>query len=82
VTFDDDAGWLRFRRGTVEVLLNFSAGPVRLAVAGRDLLLSTDDASQPQGGALELAPWSAAIMKDQAKWQDGAYDLFSRGQPL
>ena len=64
VTFDDDAGWLRFRRGAVEVLLNFSAEAVRLENAGGTVLLSTDDAVRSDGDSLNLASWSAAIILD------------------
>jgi maltooligosyltrehalose trehalohydrolase len=63
VTFDDDAGWLRFRRGRVEVLLNFSSEPVRLENVGGTVLLSTDDAAQPEGRSLSLPAWSAAIVQ-------------------
>lgn len=64
VTFDDDAGWLRFRRGSVEVLLNFSPEAVQLENVGKTVLLSTDDAVQPDGGSLSLASWSAAVVLD------------------
>lgn len=63
VTFDDDAGWLRFRRGSVEVLLNFSSEAALLENVGGTVLLSTDDAAQPQGGSLSLPAWSAAIVR-------------------
>jgi maltooligosyltrehalose trehalohydrolase len=63
VTFDDDAGWLRFRRGAVEVLLNFSAAPVRLADVRGTVLLSTDEASLLDGDAFLLAAWSGAVLR-------------------
>jgi len=63
VSFDDDAGWLRFRRGAVEVLMNFSDSKVRLDEASGDVLLATDEASGLDSGSLDLAPWSAAILK-------------------
>ncbi len=62
VTFDDDAGWLRFRRGPVEVLLNFSAAPVRLAVGRGMLLLSTEESSGVDEGLLVLAAHSGAVL--------------------
>lgn len=62
VTFDDDAGWLRFRRGSVEVLLNFSAGPVRLPEAAGTLLLTTDDGSSLDGDSLILAAHSGVVL--------------------
>jgi maltooligosyltrehalose trehalohydrolase len=63
VAFDDDARWLRFRRGTVEVLLNFSDAKVRLEDARGTVLLATDDGTALEGESLALAPWSAAILK-------------------
>ncbi|MDQ0677570.1 maltooligosyltrehalose trehalohydrolase [Arthrobacter pascens] len=63
ISFDDDDGWLRFRRGSVEVLLNFSEEEVRLEDARGTLLLSSDEATKLDGGALTLPPWGAAILK-------------------
>jgi maltooligosyltrehalose trehalohydrolase len=63
VTFDDDAGWLRFRRGSVEVLLNLSDAKVRLENVSGSVLLSTDEGTGLEGEVLALAPWSAAILK-------------------
>jgi maltooligosyltrehalose trehalohydrolase len=63
VTFDDDAGWLRFRRGSVEVLLNFSDAKLRLDEVSGTVLLATDEGTSLDGDALALAPWSAAILK-------------------
>ncbi|WP_426996535.1 malto-oligosyltrehalose trehalohydrolase [Pseudarthrobacter sp. N5] len=62
VEFDDDAGWLRFRRGPVEVLLNFSDSSCRLGNAGAEILLATHDSVLREGGSVELPPWSAAIL--------------------
>lgn len=61
VDFDGDAGWLRFRRGSVEVLLNFTDNAVELNVPAGNLLLATEDATALEGDSLSLAPWSAAI---------------------
>ncbi|HEY1155900.1 MAG TPA: DUF3459 domain-containing protein, partial [Arthrobacter sp.] len=63
VSFDDDAGWLRFRRGSVEVLVNLTDAKVRLDDVAGDLLLATDDGNALDSGSLALAPWSAAILK-------------------
>ncbi|QHK22249.1 malto-oligosyltrehalose trehalohydrolase [Pseudarthrobacter psychrotolerans] len=62
VTFDDDAGWLRFRRGSVEVLLNFSASPVRLPASRGRVLLSTDEAILFDGDSVALAAHSGAVL--------------------
>ena len=63
VEFDDDAGWLRFRRGSVEVLLNLSEQKVTLDRAGGPVLLSTEEVPGADDGALALGPWSAAVVK-------------------
>lgn len=62
VEYDDDAGWLRFRRGSVEVLLNFSSEPVRLAGERGTVLLSTDDESVLDDDKFALAPLSGAVL--------------------
>ena len=62
--FDDDARWLRFRRGGVQVLLNFAEQPVTLDRAGAELLLATDDAVRIEGGKVELPGLSAAVLGD------------------
>jgi maltooligosyltrehalose trehalohydrolase len=64
VEFDEDARWLRFRRGGVQVLLNFSEQPVSLDGAGTALLLATDDAIRLEGERAELGPLSAAVVSD------------------
>jgi maltooligosyltrehalose trehalohydrolase len=63
VTFDDDERWLRFRRGSVEVLINFSDAKARLDGVSGSLLLATDEGTGLEGESLALAPWSAAILK-------------------
>nr|MDQ5861708.1 malto-oligosyltrehalose trehalohydrolase [Actinomycetota bacterium] len=67
VTFDDDAGWLRFRRGSVEVLLNFSGEPVRLPAAQGTVLISTDQASSLDGDAFLLSAHSGAVLTTGAE---------------
>jgi len=62
--FDDDARWLRFRRGGVQVLLNFAEQSVTLDRAGSGLLLATDDAARIDAGKVELPGLSAAVIRD------------------
>ncbi|MDQ4047496.1 MAG: malto-oligosyltrehalose trehalohydrolase [Actinomycetota bacterium] len=62
--FDDDARWLRFRRGGVQVLLNFAEQSVTLDRAGSELLVATDDAVQVDAGKVELPGLSAAVIRD------------------
>jgi maltooligosyltrehalose trehalohydrolase len=63
VGFDDGDGWLRFRRGPAEVLLNFSEREVRLEDVRGALLLSTEEATKLDDASLTLAAWGAAIVK-------------------
>ncbi|MFJ5693546.1 malto-oligosyltrehalose trehalohydrolase [Arthrobacter sp. NPDC093125] len=62
--FDDDARWLRFRRGGVQVLLNFAEQSVTLDRAGSELLLATDDAARIDAGKVELPGLCAAVIRD------------------
>lgn len=62
--FDDDARWLRFRRGGVQVVLNFAEQSVTLDRAGSELLLATDDAARIDAGKMELPGLSAAVIRD------------------
>ncbi|MFM9429197.1 malto-oligosyltrehalose trehalohydrolase [Arthrobacter sp. MP_2.3] len=62
VAFSEADRWLRLRRGSVEVALNFSTEPRRLAVSGSTLALATDGAARLEGGQLELPGHSAAII--------------------
>lgn len=63
VDFSEEEGWLRFRRGGVHVALNFTDQERKLGDAEGTVLLSTDEATRPDGASLVLAPWSAAIVK-------------------
>jgi maltooligosyltrehalose trehalohydrolase len=63
VDFSEDERWLRFRRGDVQVALNFSEQAVKLGDTAGSVLLATEEATALHGGALVLAPWSAAILK-------------------
>lgn len=70
VDFDDDGGWLRFRRGRVHVLLNFSDATIRLDCPGATVLLASDsdirlDEGLIEGGWVQLPPWSAAILAER-----------------
>jgi maltooligosyltrehalose trehalohydrolase len=62
VAFSEADRWLRLRRGSVEVAMNFSAEPRMLAVAGASIALATDDAVRLDGGRLDLPGHSAAII--------------------
>ncbi len=62
VAFSEADGWLRLRRGSVEVAMNFSAGPRRLAVSGASVVLATDSAVRLDNAQLDLPGHSAAII--------------------
>ncbi|MHA7222037.1 malto-oligosyltrehalose trehalohydrolase [Arthrobacter sp. RHLT1-20] len=62
VAFSEADGWLRLRRGSVEVAMNFSARPNRLAVGGASIALATDDVVRLTAGQLDLPGHSAAII--------------------
>jgi maltooligosyltrehalose trehalohydrolase len=64
ITFDEDARWLRVRRGPDEILANFSDKPVSLEVpAGTELVLSTHAISGPFDGRVELEALSGALVR-------------------
>ena len=62
VAFSEADGWLRLRRGSVEVAMNFSAEPNRLAVAGSTVALATDGGVHLGDRQLDLPGHSAAII--------------------
>ncbi|MET3946468.1 maltooligosyltrehalose trehalohydrolase [Arthrobacter sp. UYCu512] len=62
VAFSEAEGWLRLRRGSVEVAMNFSAEPRRLSVAGASISLATEDAVHLADGQLALPGHSAAVI--------------------
>ncbi len=80
VAFSEADGWLRLRRGSVEVAMNFSAGPRRLAVAG-----STDRAGHRRRRAPRRRP--AGPARPQCRHhleigQDSTYDLCCSRNPV
>ncbi|MET1064603.1 MAG: DUF3459 domain-containing protein, partial [Arthrobacter sp.] len=62
VAFSEAERWLRLRRGSVEVALNFAAEPRRVAVAGGSIALATDGCARLNDGQLDLPGHSAAII--------------------
>lgn len=62
-TADDGERWFRLRRGSTEILVNFSAETVRLPVEGvQRVLLSTDAAASSNAGSVALPARSAAVV--------------------
>ncbi|HEX2698722.1 MAG TPA: malto-oligosyltrehalose trehalohydrolase [Acidimicrobiales bacterium] len=59
--FDEEAGWLEVRRGTVTVAGNIGVLPVELVASG-NLVLASEGAEMGTGGTLRLAPDSVAVL--------------------
>jgi maltooligosyltrehalose trehalohydrolase len=62
IEFDEDARWLRARRGRFELFCNFSPDPVRLRCEGDSVAIATDDETSLRDGHVELAPVSGALV--------------------
>jgi maltooligosyltrehalose trehalohydrolase len=62
VEFDEDARWLRVRRGSFELAMNFAREPRRVPCSGESVVLATI-AGQPAivDGHVELGPMSGAL---------------------
>jgi maltooligosyltrehalose trehalohydrolase len=64
IDFDEDARWLRVRRGSYELLCNFShREPRRLECPGGHVELTTHPIAAPVRGWLELPPLSGALIR-------------------
>jgi maltooligosyltrehalose trehalohydrolase len=63
VEFDEDARWLRVRRGTFELAMNFSREPRPVPCNGESVVLATS-AAEPAlaDGHVELEPLSGALI--------------------
>ena len=87
VDFSEDDGWLRCARGPVEVAMNFSAEPRRLAgLPGASVVLATDDGVR-LGRAAAAGPARPqrrhhSVADPSPLGQDSTYDLFCSGNPL
>jgi maltooligosyltrehalose trehalohydrolase len=62
IEFDEDARWLRVRRGAFETICNFSFEPRRLRCGGSVVELATHDAPTIDDGWIELEPMSGALI--------------------
>ncbi len=63
IEFDEDARWLRVRRGAFELTMNFAREPRRVPCSGGSVLLATT-AGEPalEAGYVELPPMSGALI--------------------
>jgi maltooligosyltrehalose trehalohydrolase len=67
IDYDDAARWLRVRRGSSTMIMNFSDAEQTLAADARELLLATHDAVDLRSdGAVVLPPLSGALVEGPA----------------
>jgi maltooligosyltrehalose trehalohydrolase len=63
ISFDEDARWLRARRGSLELVCNFASTRTAVPCDGQTLVLATDsDALLHEDGYVELPPQSGALV--------------------
>jgi maltooligosyltrehalose trehalohydrolase len=60
---DEDARWLRVRRGAHELACNFASEPRTVPVEGRELVLATHDGVRLDDGAVRLPPLAGALVR-------------------
>jgi maltooligosyltrehalose trehalohydrolase len=63
IDFDDDARWLRVRRGDHQLVCNFSSEHSRVPCDGAELVLSAGGDAVLADGQVELAPLSGALIR-------------------
>jgi maltooligosyltrehalose trehalohydrolase len=67
IDYDDAARWLRVRRGSSTMIMNFSDAEQTLAADARELVLATHDAVDLRSdGAVVLPPLSGALVEGPA----------------
>ncbi len=62
VEFDEGARWLRVRRGTFDLVMNFAAEPRRVPCSGTETVLATAGAPEIADGHVHLDPMSGALI--------------------
>jgi maltooligosyltrehalose trehalohydrolase len=63
VEFDEEARWLRVRRGEFELVCNFSGHVLRLPVEAGSILLATSSEVALESSQLHLPPLSGALLR-------------------
>jgi maltooligosyltrehalose trehalohydrolase len=63
IEFSEDERWLRFRRGTHELVCNFGLGWLERGCRGGAIELATDERAVLSGGCLKLPPVSGALIR-------------------
>jgi maltooligosyltrehalose trehalohydrolase len=62
IAFDDDARWLRVRRGRFELVCNFADLPARVPCADGEVQLATHGEPRVSDGHVELGPFAGALI--------------------
>src|SRR5204863_6990851 len=62
IDFDEDAGWLRVRRGDSEIVCNFADRAARVPCHGGRVAIGTH-AGRVENGAIELEPLAGALIR-------------------
>jgi len=62
VDYDEDARWLRVRRGDAEITCNFGDRPVRVPCSGSRVVVGTHP-GRVENGAIELEPLAGALVR-------------------
>jgi maltooligosyltrehalose trehalohydrolase len=62
IAFDDDARWLRVRRGMFELVCNFADRPSRVPCADGEVELATHGEPQISNGHIGLEPYAGALI--------------------
>jgi maltooligosyltrehalose trehalohydrolase len=63
IDFDEDAGWVRARRGDHTLVGNFATGSTRVPCNSREVVLRAGGDAHLEGGSITLAGMSAALMR-------------------
>ncbi|HEU4655995.1 MAG TPA: malto-oligosyltrehalose trehalohydrolase [Capillimicrobium sp.] len=63
IRFDEQARWLRVRRGEHELACNFSDEESEVPVDGAELVLTTHDGARMRAGAVTLPPRAGALIR-------------------
>lgn len=63
ISFDEDARWLRVRRGGFELACNFSEGVAEVPCSGSQVRLATHGDARISDGHVELAPLSGVLIR-------------------
>jgi maltooligosyltrehalose trehalohydrolase len=63
IAFSEEAAWLRFRRGSLEVVCNFADRDLEVGVTGQEVRLATAPGTRLELQTLRVAPVSGAVLE-------------------